>query len=205
MVQNSKKKKKNQFIDNPIEAVRELANDLGQSAKSDLISGVADSAFSQIFGSPSTSASELKPNEELNVLSQSEQGFRREEIVSFQNQRQATERDVFSYQESVQLKREIEELLKQIKLLAKSTENLTQEVSLLAMEDMPVNPGRYHVNFLEWLVRLIKSLRDKVEDSRTWLAVFHSKKKQKQYWSMFKKHGTTFGLSSERVVATQVG
>ncbi len=205
MVQTTKKKKKQQLVDNPLEAVRELAGDLGQSAKSDLISGMADSAFSQIFGSPSHPTNELKPNEELPIPLQNEDLLAREEIISFQNQRQYTERNVFSFQESVQLKREIEELLRQIKLLAKSTENLTQEVSLIAMEDMPVNPGRYHVNFLEWLVRLIKSLREQVEDSRTWLSLFHSKKKQKQYWSMFKKHGTSFGLSSERVVATQVG
>lgn len=205
MAPTAKKKKKQELVDNPIEAVRELAGDLGQSARTDLISGMADSAFSQIFGSPSTSFNELKPNEEVPISSPSEQPLAREEILSFQNQRQANERDVFSYQESIQLKQEIGELLRQIKLLAKSTSNLTQEVSLLAMEDMPVNPGRYHVNFLEWLVRLIKSLREKVEDSRTWLSVFHSKKKQKQYWSMFKKHGTSFGLSSERTIATQVG
>ncbi len=202
---STKKKKKQQLVDNPLEAVRELAGDLGQSAKTDLVSGMADSAFSQIFGSPSHSTNELKPNEELPIPIQNEQLLAREKIISFQNQRQTSERNVFSYQESVQLKQEIEELLKQIKLLAKSTENLTQEVSIVAMQEMPVNPGRYHVNFLQWLVSLIKSLREQVEDSRTWLGVFQSKKKQKQYWSMFKKHGTSFGLSNERTLATQVG
>ena len=45
----------------------------------------------------------------------------------------------------------------------------------------------------------------KVEDSGAWLGKVQGKGAKKGYWGMFKQHGTTFGLSGERSVATQVG
>jgi hypothetical protein len=46
----------------------------------------------------------------------------------------------------------------------------------------------------------------KIEDGRAWLETFAKRKKKKLgYWKMYKKHGTTFGLSHERTIATQTG
>jgi hypothetical protein len=44
-----------------------------------------------------------------------------------------------------------------------------------------------------------------VEDSGAWLSAMSGKKGKKTYWSEFKKHGTSFGMSNERSVATQTG
>ena len=79
------------------------------------------------------------------------------------------------------------------------------EFKEVTMETVPAKPGVYHVNFFEWLFSLIKGIREKIEDSCVWLRAFQSKKSKRGYWAMFKKHGTSFGLSSERVVATQTG
>ena len=197
MQQTGSKKKKREILDeNPFESVKGIA--------SDVVGGMADSAFSQIFGKMEEPGT-IKPNEEIKFDNLPQERLRHEEIHGFQKQRESLEQNVFSYKESVELKRTIEELVKQIKMLAKSTQSLSQEVSIAAMEEMPVNPGKYHVNFFEWLIGMIKSLRERVDESRSWLSVFQSKKKQKGYWNMFKKHGTSFGLSNERVVSTQTG
>jgi hypothetical protein len=71
--------------------------------------------------------------------------------------------------------------------------------------EMPVSPGIYHVNFFERLRSIIQLLRQQVEDSRTWLLMVTTKRTQKDYWCMYSKHGTTFGLSSERIIATAIG
>lgn len=196
---NVKKKKKWQPADNPVEAVKDLAASVASDAAS-IPSDLAENAFQQIFGQPQQTPQEIKPQEEIDL-----QRIEKERILSYQKQRESVEKNVFSYKEQVMVKKEIEELLRQIKLLINSTQTLVSETKVLAMEEMPVNPGTYHVNFFEWLIRIIKSLRERVEESRSWLSVFTSKKKQKQYWSMFKKHGTSFALSGERVIATQVG
>ena len=77
-----------------------------------------------------------------------------------------------------------------------------KDVSLI---EVPEDPGKYHLTFLEWILDTIRKARLKVEDSGAWLEAFYTKKAKRGYWNMFKKHGTTFGLSGERVVSTQTG
>lgn len=203
MVQNNKKKKKALVLDNPIEAVRNLADDFTSTAKDDLVGGITDSAFQQIFGGNKVSG-DISLNEEITIQNHDE-NIKIQESLAFQKQRDSIEKSIFSYREETELKQQIEQLLKEIKLLIKSTNNISAEVAAIAVDNSPVNPGKYHVNFFEMLIKMIRSLRERVDESQTWLNVFSSKKQQKQYWSMFKKHGTTFGLSNERVVATQTG
>ncbi len=199
---NDKKRKRIQpVLDNPVEAMRDLAAGVVDQTAS-VPSDLAENAFQQIFGTPSGPQSgDLQAGQDLEFSGVE----KRQEILAYQKQRETIEKNVFSYQESVNVRKEMEELLKQLKFLIKETQELSQDVKITAMAEMPVNPGTYHVNFFEWLIKMIKSLRDSVKDSRSWLAVFHSRKGQKQYWNMFKSHGTSFSLSSERVIATQAG
>lgn len=99
----------------------------------------------------------------------------------------------------------VEEILIEIKKIASAQKELEVELGEVTIEQRIVSPGKYHLNFLEWLLSVIRLARTKIEDSSAWLSAFQSKKTKKQYWAMFKKHGTTFGLSNERVVATQTG
>lgn len=99
----------------------------------------------------------------------------------------------------------IQEILAELKQLMHSSQELKAQFKEIAVEPRIINPGKYHVSFFEWMLLIIKGARMHVEDSNAWLAVFKSKRAKREYWSMFKKHGTTFGLSNERVVATQVG
>ncbi len=106
--------------------------------------------------------------------------------------------------------REMEQTIQNIKaellhLVSSSNVVLQAEFAQVAVEQAPVNPGKYHLGFFEWILELIKQTRMKVEDSGAWIAAVSSKKGKKGYWNMFKKHGTSFGLSNERTVATQTG
>jgi len=101
--------------------------------------------------------------------------------------------------------KKVEEIVVELKRLITASEELKVEFRQVAVEQRIVNPGKYHLNFFEWLLSIIRLARMKIEDSGAWLSAFQSKKAKKQYWAMFKKHGTTFGLSNERVVATQTG
>lgn len=103
-----------------------------------------------------------------------------------------------------QTKQQIEAIRQELKELAKSLKGLHQEVTN-AVASEPVDPGIYHVNFYEQLRSFLAVLRQQIEDSRNWLAAFNTRKKKMGYWGMYKKHGTTFGLSSERSLATSAG
>ena len=99
----------------------------------------------------------------------------------------------------------IDQILVELKNLASSSQELAVQFEEITMTAAPVDAGTYHLNFFEWVFGVIQKARERIEESQTWLATFQSKKGQKNYWNMFQKHGTTFGLSGERVVATQTG
>lgn len=104
-----------------------------------------------------------------------------------------------------QLQIRIDQILVELRKLTSSSQELAVQFEEVTMQEAPVDAGTYHLNFFEWVFSVIQKARERIEESQTWLSMFKSKKKEKGYWNMFKKHGTTFGLSGERVVATQTG
>lgn len=125
------------------------------------------------------------------------------------SKQQRKEFSVFNYQhyyEKEIVKREIRELAKQIKeqieLIKKADSALIQEVNdiqNLTLESLPDKPGIYHIRFFEIILSLLKTLRAKIGESRTWLQAMVSKKKKRG--SLFavrsKKKGTLYSMSQE--------
>lgn len=107
--------------------------------------------------------------------------------------------------ESQEIEAQLREIMAEVKKLADSSKELQSQFKEVAVEQHVVKPGKYHKNFFTWMLSMIRAARQKVEDSGAWLAAMQSKKKQREYGAMAKKHGTSFSLSNERVVATQVG
>jgi len=103
------------------------------------------------------------------------------------------------------LNAKIAEILSELKKITAASSEIAIEFKEVTVEQRIEQPGEYHVTFFQWMLSMVRAAREKIEDSGTWLNVMKSKKGQKNYWSMFKKHGTTFGLSNERVIATQAG
>lgn len=110
-----------------------------------------------------------------------------------------------SRKESRELEKRIEDITVELKRLISSSQVLSMEFSEITVQTPPVTPGKYHLNFFEWLLIEIRRIRMKVEDAGAWLSVMKSKKSQRKYGVLAKKHGTTFTLSGERSTATQTG
>ena len=108
-------------------------------------------------------------------------------------------------QKNEQTQNQIKSIQEELKGLASSVKNLDKEIDK-AIEQIPVKPGIYHVNFLEKVRQSIFLLKKRVEDASTWLEAFNQKSAKKHgYWNQFKKSGTQWSLSNERNVATSVG
>lgn len=118
--------------------------------------------------------------------------------------REIVHTDKASSSEQHTIRTRVEEIMIEIKRLTESSKELEMEFKDVVVETQIVNPGKYHENLLDWLLSQVKNARVRIEESAGWMSAMHSKK-DKKYWAQFKKHGTTFGLSNERVVATQVG
>jgi len=111
-----------------------------------------------------------------------------------------------SLTENREINERLQQIMEELKRLIGSSKVLQAEFADVNMDRTPPQVGEYHLNFFDWLLLTIRTAREKVEDSGAWLATAKSKSGKKGgYWSMFKKHGTSFGLSNERTAATQTG
>lgn len=116
---------------------------------------------------------------------------------------------LFSYsqyyeQEIVKQKiKELTDLIKQeINLIRQSNKALLTEVKdieNLTVETAVEKPGIYHIRFLEVILTILKNLRKKVSESKTWLEALITKKKKRGslFANRSKKMGTIYSMSQE--------
>ena len=196
---NSTKKKFTPVAGSFFEQMKELSGSARQTAKKDLVGKMTETALQQVFGLPKTG--ELKQGQ---VLELNKEKKKKEPQLPFFEVQKKESLLFISEQEITQ---EVEAARVELKKAAQELKRLGKDVSEIekAVEKMPTKPGIYHITFFERLRQVIKFFRERIEESRTWLKLMSSKKKQKGYWSRYKKQGTKFGLSSERAVATQAG
>ena len=183
---------------NFIEQLRELGREVGDSVKKDVVKGVVKTGLKQVFGVEGPQgdiyqAPENKPKE-------SRFQWSRQEYTSFARQ----ERALFKQAEQ-QVRLEIQAIRVELIKLVKGIKNMSREVEIAAMQ-APVEPGVYHLNFLERLRETILFLSQNIKESFNWLSVCNRRaKKRSYYWQQVQKSGTKFMLSHERSVATQAG
>jgi len=199
MTKTSPKNKPANFKnDNVLEQLRGVSSDVAVNTV-DMAAKVGETVFSALVGSPMQMSGELEPNQTIELGVQ-QQETSKQHIEAPKMDAAHASIDAIAEQTRQQLEAVREEL----KALAKSLKNLNQDVQS-AIEQAPVSPGIYHINYYDQLRIFIHVLRQQIEDSRTWLSMSVGRKKKMGYWGMFKKHGTTFGLSNERSLATAAG
>jgi len=197
MIQHYSNKAKKQTVinNNVLETIRDLGSGVGKAVTQDVMGKIGADALASVTGRIPSSG-ELKANEPLEFSTE-------KQTTPAVRPRTEISHPVFR-QEDMRIKEQIEAVRSELKALAASVTNLHQEVTRTITE-MPVDPGVYHVNFFEQLKSFLLALRERVDDSRNWLSTFNARRKKIGYWGMYKKHGTQFGLSSERTTATQAG
>lgn len=215
------KKQKNQvkqLVDqNPIETFRGIGKGVAHSLSSDFAKSGINDLWKQLLGAnesgPGTKENrggDLSEGEELDLNSLS--GKNKSELA-LQNaepgidyRREILHGDRMILQETTRgVEVKIQEIIIELRHLTSASKELATQFKQVSVEQLPVNVGKYHLNFFEWFLTEARKARMAVEDSASWLSVFQSKKGKKQYWNMFKKHGTSFGMSNERNVSTQTG
>jgi len=203
------------FEESPIEAIRDVAKTTANMAKKDLVVGTARSITEQLFGKESSGIQEavgiqaleqtkvtgdISPGESLELAKIKKREFGQKRAEEF---RQGEKR--LSIYEEQEITRQVEEILAELKKIVKATKELENEFQQVVVETPPEKVGKYHLTFFNFLLKLVTVARKKINESATWLSLFASRKKERNYWAMFKKKGTSFALSGERAVATSTG
>lgn len=199
-------KKTFRAADNPVEQLKDVV-----SIVSDVPKQIFDEALYQIgvktrkplSGEINVATGSHQLSQEV-IKTESVDGRKIQQLRNVQQQ----ELEVFNLQKKTtqaEIKRVMEELSVEIKRLQSQTAQLTSEVKTMTVESAPSRPGVYYTNFFEWVLMTLRDMRKKVNESRQWLSTWTTKKKQKGYWAMFKKHGTSFAMSDERAIASANG
>ncbi len=192
------KKQKTYTNDSILEALRHMGAGVGSSVTHDVVEKGVSDAWASMLGQTPKMSGELSENQTIN--------FNKPERRVAPNpfRRVEAPRQSVSEMDSMKVREQLAAVRQELQALSESIKAFHKDVEK-AVNDMPVNPGVYHVNFLEHLRSILLVLKEQIDDSRSWLNLTTGRKQKKQYWGMYKKHGTQFGLSSERTLATQAG
>lgn len=194
---NQKQSQKKPVIfsnDSVLESLRDVGAGVAKTVTTDVVAKSATDALSALFGEPIPRQAEQPREQQFGQETLAPQVRRQEVRPSMPTVRV----------EEQGIKEQIEAVRAELKALAASIKNLNQDMQK-AVAEVPVDPGVYHLNFFDRLRTILKLMREQIDDSRAWLSMSTNRKKKMGYWGMFKKHGTTFGLSHERNLATQAG
>lgn len=184
--------------DNVLEQLRGVGSDVAVNTV-DIATNIGENIFSALVGASPQQSGELQPNQTIEL------GVQPQEEIKPQMEAPKMEVAHASIDAiTEQTRQQLEAVRQELKALSQSLKNLSQDVQS-AIEQTPVAPGIYHINYYDQLRTFIHVLRQQIEDSRVWLQMSVGRKKKLGYWGMFKKHGTTFGLSNERSIATAAG
>jgi hypothetical protein len=195
---------------NVLESLKDIGNSAGQSLKRDLFEGTSEDLLKQLFGELPKSkkySGEINPGESLNLsevyagTQEENQKLRRQ--ISYERQLSAEEKGLIE-RKSNDLKLQLHALTQEVLTLAKTTQNLGQNIEVAAMQ-APANPGIYHVVFFEKLLEFIQSFRKKIEDASLWLNSSNKRAEKKNYWAMYKKKGSSFLLSPDHYLQRSAG
>lgn len=191
-----KKKQGLRNQDTLLEQLRDLGGGTVKTTANDLVGGVASGFINEFLG---PKRADLKPGETVTLP---------QETVPTRPVTEVKKPEViiFTAQEA-NLAQEVEAFRAELKKTAEELHELNTSVVEVekAVAQTPARVGKYHLAFFARLRAILRLFRQQVNESRMWLEESFNKKRKRQFWSMFKKHGTSFGLSSERAVSQQAG
>ena len=184
---------------NPLETLREMGTTTAKKT-ADTFGKIGGGMLDQFFGGYNEEE-EFGPD------------FAKKEVKKAQKKQEMKVFNYNEYYEDTLVKKQIKELTQEIKkeieALKKADASLIHEVKdieKLTIQELPEKPGIYHVRFLEIVLSILRVIRAKVGESKTWLQAMMSRKKKRG--SLFavrsKKQGTQYSLSQELQSARSV-
>jgi len=176
----------------------------------DIGSGVSRDLLDQILGRPRLEtkvSGEIKVGEFLEfdelLSGQYEENKHLREQIALEKTLLREEKEI-SVQKSNELKLRLQALMQAVLAKTKSTQSLGEKVEVAAMQ-APAQPGVYHLVFFEKLLSFIRNFRKNIEDASLWLQASNKRAEKKNFWAIYKKHGSSFLLSGEHYLTRSAG
>ncbi len=206
---DNKKAKQSVVKRNVIESLKDIGDDFG-SHGADLLKSTSEDFFKELIGLPRPQvkrSGEMKAGESLEmsaVLSGKEEENKKLRAQISLERNLSSDEKRLSQEKMQQLRIQLQAITVEIGKLAASTGNLATQTEI-AMIEVPVNPGIYHVIFFEKVLEFLQSFRKKIDEASVWLGSTNKRAEKKNYWSMYKKKGSSFLLSPNHYLSRSAG
>lgn len=192
---------------NVLESFKGIGSSATSSFKKDLLGGIGRDFTKQLLGRYEKRSGEITPGNEMKmdeVLSgQAAENEKLQKQLNHERALQKEEQALIKRKEE-KLRMQLHAVKQEILTLAATTQNLSKQVEVAAVQ-APVNPGIYHIVFFEKLLEFIKSFRKSADEANVWLQSTNMRAAKKSYWGSYKKHGAKFLLSSEHYLSRSAG
>ncbi|MDO8341058.1 MAG: DUF5660 domain-containing protein [Candidatus Woesebacteria bacterium] len=186
--------------------ILESINEIGSQTVNTVASEVkltSDEFFKQLLGQQKKlqekRSGDLTPGGSIDVSEvmsgKEEQKQKLNEQIFFERRLFAEERDE-TQRKIDDLRIRLQAVSTEALKLASSTANLSQEVKVAIMQN-PVNASEYQISFFENIIKIISDFRKKIDNAIVWMQGASKRADKKNYWSQYKKKGTSFLLSGE--------
>lgn len=164
-INSSQRKKTQKSAASPIEAIKDFSSNLIDSAAKDLVGGVASDAFRQVLG----------PGPEQAGIKERTPVERPEKRPFYVKQ----EKSLYVEENKREIIQRTNLILTEIQQLAKETEGLEKQLGDFSLEEVPEDPGIYHLSFFGRILKLLGKARQAIHDAATWLAVWQTRSTKK--------------------------
>jgi hypothetical protein len=206
---DNKKGKMNLVRKNVIESLKDLGSDFGAQG-ADLLKDTSEEFFQQLIGIQKTQenrSGEIKAGESVEmsaVLSGKVEENKKLKAQISLERNLITEERRLTEQKIGELRMQLQTMAVEIGKIAASTGELATQTEI-AMIEVPVNPGVYHIVFFEKVLEFLQSFRKKINQAVVWLSASNKRAEKKNYWSMYKKKGASFLLSPDHYLSRSAG
>ncbi len=194
---------------NVLETLNDIGSGVTSTLNTDLLGGISKDLLEQILNRRSPlkkTSGDIRAGESLefsDLLSgKYEENLKLKKQIAFERKLTQEEKEI-STRRSNELKVQLQALMQEVHSLAKSTQELGEEVEVAAMQ-APAQPGIYHIIFFEKIIEFVRNFRKNIDSAVTWLGA-SNRRAEKRYWSMYKKHGGSFLLSREHYSQRSAG
>lgn len=194
---------------NVLESLKDIGGGTVKTLKTDILKGVSHDALEQMFGAakPKKFQAEITPGESLEFdevySGKYEENKKLKEQIKLERVLREEEKILFEKRGN-ELKLELHAIMQETISLAQSTQGLSREMEIAAIQ-APVNPGIYHLVFFERLLEFLVSFRKKIEQGTLWLHAANRRAEKKGYWATYKKQGSKFLLAPDHYLQRSAG
>src|SRR3989344_1813586 len=198
MTDQKKKQIQNLAKQNVVESLKGIGNQAGKDFMSEIL-GLR--TFPNKASVEPSAGETLSMNEALNGKVEENKKLRAQILLE---RNLAADEARLSEEKIGKLRVQLQALISEIAKIAAGTQSLAEEVDIAVLQ-VPVEPGIYHINFFEKLLSFAQSFRKKIEEAAIWLGATNKRAEKKNYWSMYKKKGSSFLLAPDHYLQRSAG